>query len=137
MEGHAADCLVQALRGISEVSPVEFTNGYCDQVVELGAASLTDLDAVLPYLAHRWHDGQRISRRGQCSRPSPCCLRRACDFLKACLGKRAFEIDSSSDVYVGWDDKITEALQSIACRGECQLPNEKSANTPGPDLGTG
>lgn len=45
--GQAADRVVRALGGFPEVSAVHTTNGRWDLVVELGAASLADLDAVL------------------------------------------------------------------------------------------
>ncbi len=45
--GQAADRVVRALGGYPEVSAVHTTNGRWDLVVELGAASLTELDAVL------------------------------------------------------------------------------------------
>lgn len=45
--GHAADRVVRALGGFSEVTAVHTTNGRWDLVVELSAASLTDFDAVL------------------------------------------------------------------------------------------
>ena len=47
VEGRAADRVVDALGGIAEVTAVHTTNGKWDLVVELGAQSLTDLDAVL------------------------------------------------------------------------------------------
>lgn len=47
IEGHAADRVVRTLGGFPEVSTVHTTNGRWDLVVELGTASLTDLDAVL------------------------------------------------------------------------------------------
>lgn len=47
IEGHVADRVVKALGGFSEVSAIHTTNGRFDLVVELGAATLTDLDAVL------------------------------------------------------------------------------------------
>ncbi len=47
VEGRAADRVVDALGGVAEVTAVHTTNGKWDLVVELGAASLTDLDAVL------------------------------------------------------------------------------------------
>lgn len=47
IEGHAADKVIRALGGFSEVSTVHTTNGRWDLVVELGTVSLTDFDAVL------------------------------------------------------------------------------------------
>ncbi|QFU15775.1 Lrp/AsnC family transcriptional regulator [Microvirga thermotolerans] len=47
VEGRAADRVVDALGGFPEVSAIHTTNGKWDLVVELGAASLTDFDAVL------------------------------------------------------------------------------------------
>jgi DNA-binding Lrp family transcriptional regulator len=47
VEGQGADRVVRALGGLPEVSAVHTTNGRWDLVVELGAASLTDFDAVL------------------------------------------------------------------------------------------
>jgi DNA-binding Lrp family transcriptional regulator len=47
IEGHATDRVVRALGGFPEVSTVHTTNGRWDLVVELGATSLADLDAVL------------------------------------------------------------------------------------------
>ena len=47
IEGHAADKVVQALGGLSEVSVIHTTNGRWDLIVELGTATLTHLDAVL------------------------------------------------------------------------------------------
>ena len=47
VEGRAADRVVETLGGVPEVTAVHTTNGKWDLVVELGAASLTDLDAVL------------------------------------------------------------------------------------------
>jgi DNA-binding Lrp family transcriptional regulator len=47
IEGHATDRFVRALGGFPEVSTIHTTNGRWDLVVELGAASLADLDAVL------------------------------------------------------------------------------------------
>jgi DNA-binding Lrp family transcriptional regulator len=47
VEGRAADRVVEALGGVAEVTAVHTTNGKWDLVVELGAQSLTDLDAVL------------------------------------------------------------------------------------------
>jgi DNA-binding Lrp family transcriptional regulator len=47
VEGRAASRVVDILGGFPEVSAVHTTNGEWDLVVELGAASLTDLDKVL------------------------------------------------------------------------------------------
>lgn len=47
IEGHAADKVVRALGGFPEVSTIHTTNGRWDLVVELGASSLSELDAVL------------------------------------------------------------------------------------------
>lgn len=47
VEGQAADRVVRALGGFSEVSAIHTTNGRWDLVVELSAASLTEFDAVL------------------------------------------------------------------------------------------
>jgi DNA-binding Lrp family transcriptional regulator len=47
VEGRAADRVVDTLAGVPEVIAVHTTNGKWDLVVELGASSLTDLDAVL------------------------------------------------------------------------------------------
>jgi DNA-binding Lrp family transcriptional regulator len=47
IEGHAADRVIRALGGLSEVSTVHTTNGRWDLVVELGTATLTEFDAVL------------------------------------------------------------------------------------------
>ena len=47
VEGRAADRVVDGLGGFPEVSAIHTTNGKWDLIVELGAASLTDFDAVL------------------------------------------------------------------------------------------
>ncbi|MBB4041583.1 DNA-binding Lrp family transcriptional regulator [Microvirga flocculans] len=47
VEGRAADRVVDALGGFPEVSAIHTTNGKWDLVVELGATSLSDLDAIL------------------------------------------------------------------------------------------
>jgi DNA-binding Lrp family transcriptional regulator len=47
VEGRAADRIVDALGGVAEVTAVHTTNGKWDLVAELGAQSLTELDAVL------------------------------------------------------------------------------------------
>jgi DNA-binding Lrp family transcriptional regulator len=47
VEGRAADRVVDVLGGFPEVSAIHTTNGKWDLVVELGAVSLSDLDAIL------------------------------------------------------------------------------------------
>jgi DNA-binding Lrp family transcriptional regulator len=47
LEGQAADRVVDVLGGFPEVAAVHTTNGKWDLVLEIGADSLTDLDAVL------------------------------------------------------------------------------------------
>ncbi len=47
LEGRAADRVVEMLGGFPEIAAVHTTNGKWDLVVEIGADSLTDLDAVL------------------------------------------------------------------------------------------
>lgn len=47
IEGHAADRVIRALGGFAEVSTIHTTNGRWDLIIELAAASLPDLDAVL------------------------------------------------------------------------------------------
>ncbi len=47
IEGHAADRVIRGLGGFAEVSAIHTTNGRWDLVAELGAASLTEFDAVL------------------------------------------------------------------------------------------
>jgi len=47
IEGHAADRVIKALGGFSEVSAIHTTNGRWDLIVEFGTTTLTDLDAVL------------------------------------------------------------------------------------------
>jgi Transcriptional regulators len=47
VEGRAADRVVDVLGGFPEVGAIHTTNGKWDLVVELGAANLTDFDAVL------------------------------------------------------------------------------------------
>lgn len=47
IEGHAADRVIRALGGFSEVSEIHTTNGRWDLVVELGTSTLTDFDSVL------------------------------------------------------------------------------------------
>lgn len=47
VEGRAADSVVDNLGGLPEIAAVHTTNGKWDLVVEIGAESLTELDAVL------------------------------------------------------------------------------------------
>jgi len=47
VEGRATSRVVDALAGLVEVGAVHTTNGKWDLIAEIGAASLTDLDAVL------------------------------------------------------------------------------------------
>jgi len=47
VEGHSADKVIRALGGFSEISAIHTTNGRWDLIAELGAATLTDFDAVL------------------------------------------------------------------------------------------
>ena len=47
VEGRAADRVVDALAGFTEVSAIHTTNGKWDLIVELGTQSLTELDTVL------------------------------------------------------------------------------------------
>ena len=47
LEGRAADSVVDQLGGLPENAAVHTTNGKWDLVVEIGAESLTELDAVL------------------------------------------------------------------------------------------
>jgi DNA-binding Lrp family transcriptional regulator len=47
VEGRAAGRVVDVLGGMPQVAAVHTTNGKWDLIVELGAASLTDLDGVL------------------------------------------------------------------------------------------
>ncbi len=47
IEGHVTDRVVKGLGGFSEISAIHTTNGRFDLVVELGAATLADFDAVL------------------------------------------------------------------------------------------
>ncbi len=47
VEGRAADRIVDALGGFTEVSAVHTTNGKWDLIVELNAQSLAELDVVL------------------------------------------------------------------------------------------
>jgi DNA-binding Lrp family transcriptional regulator len=47
VEGHSADKVIRSLGGLSEISAIHTTNGRWDLIAELGAATLTDFDAVL------------------------------------------------------------------------------------------
>ncbi|MGC9269619.1 Lrp/AsnC family transcriptional regulator [Acidiphilium sp.] len=47
IEGHATDRVIRALAGFPDIAAIHTTNGRWDLVVELGAATLTALDAVL------------------------------------------------------------------------------------------
>ena len=47
VEGRAGDRVVGALGGFPEVSAIHTTNGKWDLIVELGATSLADFDAIL------------------------------------------------------------------------------------------
>lgn len=47
IEGHVLEKVVRQLGGFPEVQAIHTTNGRWDIVVELGAATLTDFDAVL------------------------------------------------------------------------------------------
>lgn len=47
IEGHVTDRVIRMLGGFSEISEIHSTNGRWDLIVELGAATLTDFDAVL------------------------------------------------------------------------------------------
>lgn len=47
IEGHATDRVIRALGGFTEISAIHTTNGRWDLVVELGAATLADFDAIL------------------------------------------------------------------------------------------
>lgn len=47
VEGRAGDRVVDMLGGFPEVSAIHTTNGKWDLVVELGASSLADFDAIL------------------------------------------------------------------------------------------
>ncbi|MES0167652.1 Lrp/AsnC family transcriptional regulator [Mesorhizobium sp. M0027] len=47
IEGHAADRVIRALGGFSEVSTIHTTNGRWDLVIELGTQTLREFDAVL------------------------------------------------------------------------------------------
>lgn len=47
IQGHVADRVIKSLGGFAEISQIHTTNGRWDLIVELGAATLTDFDAVL------------------------------------------------------------------------------------------
>ena len=47
VEGHSADKVIRALGGLAEISAIHTTNGRWDLIAELGAATLTDFDAIL------------------------------------------------------------------------------------------
>lgn len=47
VEGRMADRVIQTLGGFPEISEIHTTNGRFDLIVEVGAASLTEFDAVL------------------------------------------------------------------------------------------
>ncbi|MET0576627.1 MAG: Lrp/AsnC family transcriptional regulator [Mesorhizobium sp.] len=47
IEGHAADRVIRALGGFSEVSTIHTTNGRWDLVIELSTQTLSEFDAVL------------------------------------------------------------------------------------------
>jgi len=47
VEGHSADKVIRSLGGFAEISAIHTTNGRWDLIAELGAATLTDFDAVL------------------------------------------------------------------------------------------
>jgi DNA-binding Lrp family transcriptional regulator len=47
VEGHAADRVLRALNGFSEISAIHTTNGRWDLIAELGAETLPDFDGVL------------------------------------------------------------------------------------------
>jgi DNA-binding Lrp family transcriptional regulator len=47
VEGHSADKVIRSLGGLAEVGAVHTTNGRWDLIAELGAATLTEFDAVL------------------------------------------------------------------------------------------
>jgi DNA-binding Lrp family transcriptional regulator len=47
VEGHSADKVIRSLGGLAEISAIHTTNGRWDLIAELGAATLTDFDAVL------------------------------------------------------------------------------------------
>lgn len=47
IEGRVTDGVIRALGGLPEVTAIHTTNGRWDLIVELGTATLADLDAVL------------------------------------------------------------------------------------------
>jgi DNA-binding Lrp family transcriptional regulator len=47
IEGHVTDRVIRTLGGFPEISQIHTTNGRWDLLVELGASSLADFDAVL------------------------------------------------------------------------------------------
>jgi DNA-binding Lrp family transcriptional regulator len=47
IEGHGTDRVVKTLQGIPEVSAIHTTNGRWDLIAELGAATLSEFDAIL------------------------------------------------------------------------------------------
>ncbi|MGC8468267.1 MAG: Lrp/AsnC family transcriptional regulator [Acetobacteraceae bacterium] len=47
IEGHATERVIRALGGFAEIAAIHTTNGRWDLVVEVGAATLPELDAVL------------------------------------------------------------------------------------------
>lgn len=47
IEGHVTDRIVRSLGGFAEISAIHTTNGRWDLIVELGAATLSDFDAIL------------------------------------------------------------------------------------------
>lgn len=47
IEGHVTDRVVKALGSFSEISAIHTTNGRWDLILELSAATLSDIDAVL------------------------------------------------------------------------------------------
>ena len=47
IEGHVTDRVVKTLGGYPEISAIHTTNGRWDLIVELGAETLTDFDAIL------------------------------------------------------------------------------------------
>lgn len=47
IEGHVTDRVIRTLGGFAEISQIHTTNGRWDLLVELGASSLAEFDAVL------------------------------------------------------------------------------------------
>lgn len=47
IEGHVTDRVIRTLGGFPEITQIHTTNGRWDLLVELGASSLTEFDAVL------------------------------------------------------------------------------------------